>query len=466
MQIFRELVAQNNALRFLFDTMEINSSMGREHLLNSNFETCQVQLEEEFCRIESVISRLQVKETDSLFSKIKHELYLLHNIKTTIERIRQGSVLDDIELFEVKKTAMSMQQIVQNLVALQLPLFSFADLSPVVSILDPDATGLPHFVIYPSYDDRLPRLRAALAAAKCEDERLQIQLEATKVEDEVRIRLSEQLSPYADALQQNLSYAAHVDLLIAKAELALRWHCCRPIFSRDELIYEGLENPLVKNRLVNTGRNFQALDIVLHQQPVLITGSNMSGKTIFLKSIELAQLMCQFGFFVPAKSATISLVDEVITSIGDHQSELSGLSSYCVEILAVNHIIKEAKAGKKLLLLVDELARTTNPAEGKALVAAFVKLLTQYDVFTLITTHYDIHEVDCRRLRVKGLDVSRVREKLTPYNINLYMDYALVETEEVNVPTEALNIAKIFKVDEEFLQVASSFYKETSDSVS
>lgn len=459
MQIFREIIAKNIGMRFLYDSIEMNSSLGRVLLLNSPFEKDIDKLTCEFENIEILVELLKNESYSLNFNKIKHELFQIHNILNTLARLEDGAVLDDIELFEVKKTALSLQQIRAQWEHLPLnDQFYFLDMSEIISLLDPEGNRLPHFYIYTCYDSRLAHLRAVLESAQTEEERINAQLNCVAVEDEVRKKLSEQLIRYARSLRGNLELSAYLDLLIAKAELAIRWNCTRPIISESQLSFVGLENPLVKDRLVKAGKSFQPIDIELKQQPVLITGSNMSGKTVFLKSVALAQLMFQYGFFVPAQNAEMALVDEVLTSIGDQQSEVSGLSSYCVEILTINHIIKEAKSGKKLLVLVDELARTTNPSEGKALVAAFVRLLSDYHLFTIVTTHYDIHEVNCRRLRVKGLDVSRIREKLTPYNINMYMDYALEETDEVTVPTEALNIAKIFRVDEEFLQIASSLY--------
>lgn len=463
MQVFREIIAKNIGMRFLFDSMEIHSSLGRERLLNTSFETDVDKLFLEFENLEVIVELLGDENYKPIFNKIKHELFQLHNILTTLARLQENAVLDDIELFEVKKTALSLQHIREQVELLPLKnLFFFANMSPVISILDPEGSRLPHFYIYTCYDPRLAHLRSMLECAQTDEERLNAQLCCVSVEDEVREKLSKQLLDEVESLRQNLELSAYLDLLIAKAELAIRWNCSRPKISNHQLAFVGLENPLVKDRLVKAGKSFQPIDIELKQQPVLITGSNMSGKTVFLKSVAFAQLMFQFGFFVPAKSAEMQPVEEVLTSIGDQQSEVSGLSSYCVEILTINHIIKEAKAGKKLLVLVDELARTTNPAEGKALVSAFIKLLSNYSLFSIVTTHYDIHDVVCRRLRVKGLDVSRIREKLTPYNINMYMDYALVETEEVSAPTEALNIARIFRVDEEFLQIAASLYA-TSD---
>lgn len=268
------------------------------------------------------------------------------------------------------------------------------------------------------------------------------------------------LRQYAPILETNLNHIAHLDLWIAKAKLAQEWNCCRPTISNGGIQYKGLFHPVVKDRLTQEGKLFQALDIDLKQHPTLITGANMSGKTIFLKSIAFAQWMFQLGYFVPAQEATLELVEEILLSFEDTQSEMNGLSSFAAEILNVNHIIQEVKKGKKLLILVDELARTTNPVEGSAFVTAFMEIMTPFQNVCLVTTHYSGIKSSCRRLRVKGLQIDGNNEKITPQNINQFMDYALEESDQELVPHEAITIAEIFNVDEDFITLSKQFLKQ------
>jgi len=186
----------------------------------------------------------------------------------------------------------------------------------------------------------------------------------------------------------------------------------------------------------------------------------MSGKTILLKSVAFAQWMFQLGYFVPAQEAQLELVDEIFFSVGDQSSELSGLSSFAYEILFINEIIKEVKKGRKLLILVDELARTTNPTEGTIFVRAFLEIMNQYSNYCIVTTHYSGVNSKCRRLRVKGLQIDDLQEKIDPKNLNQYMDYTLLEIFSEEVPQEAIKIAQILGVDADFLDIAQNFLNE------
>ena len=67
-----------------------------------------------------------------------------------------------------------------------------------------------------------------------------------------------------------------------------------------------------------------------------------------------------------------------------------------------------SKMGKPLLVLIDELARTTNPTEGRAIVCGVVELLESRRIRTVVTTHYSGVNVPCKHLKVRGFQKDRV----------------------------------------------------------
>jgi dsDNA-specific endonuclease/ATPase MutS2 len=103
---------------------------------------------------------------------------------------------------------------------------------------------------------------------------------------------------------------------------------------------------------------------------------------------------------------------------------------------------------KRLLALIDEPARTTNPTEGTALVTALLKVLTGSGVSLVMTTHYDIEPGEARCLRVKGFE-------------NGEMDYRLVEVQDGEVPHEALNIAQSLGIDSEWIGIARNLLESS-----
>jgi DNA mismatch repair ATPase MutS len=126
-------------------------------------------------------------------------------------------------------------------------------------------------------------------------------------------------------------------------------------------------------------------------------------------------------------------------------------------MLNVNKIIDSVKSGKNVLALIDELARTTNPDEGKSIVRAMIDFLSEYKVCSLITTHYSGIINNCKKLRVKGLMTEKIKGKIKFEDLNNYMDYSLDETKGLEVPAEGLKIAEIMGVDEDLIKRAKSY---------
>lgn len=167
----------------------------------------------------------------------------------------------------------------------------------------------------------------------------------------------------------------------------------------------------------------------------------MGGKTVVLKTVTLCQYLFQFGFGIPATNAVIDVKSQVFFCIGDEQSVEKGLSSFAAEMRNIDTVIKASRKERKLLALIDEPARTTNPTEGAALVAALLQVLAAADMSLILTTHYDIEPGEARCLRVKGFEDG-------------VMNYSLIEVHDGEVPHEALNIAEALGIDTQWISQA------------
>ena len=197
-------------------------------------------------------------------------------------------------------------------------------------------------------------------------------------------------------------------------------------------------HPAVKAHLAEQGKDFMPVDITFEHIPVTIIGANMGGKSVVLKSLALNQLLAQYGMGVAAQSCTIEPVEQVALCIGDEQSIVKGVSSFAGEILAIDAVIKKIRAGHKILALVDEPARTTNPVEGTALVEGLLEVIGNNNGAFVLTTHYNIENKSVKRYRVKGLKDGK-------------MDYTLEETHCGEVPHEAIAIAENLGIDPQWI---------------
>lgn len=435
-------------IRYMLDQLELQSGFARRWLLDSPMMTRS----EDIAATYAVLHRFAefVNRVEPLFiNTLNHKLCGLKDIRTTIKNLYNHAVLDDIELFEVKHLAILATDVAQLLAQHGMAdVVEIPALDEVITILDPDGMKIATFYIYDSYCAELKDLRNQMRQHP--EQQDDLLLKASELEDGVRKDLSRQLHPFATAIEQAQLALARIDVNTAKAMQMKQMGLSFPTLAEDGITrYQALFHPQVKEALASHGRDFQPVDIAFGEQPALITGANMGGKTVVLKTLTLCQLLFQFGFGIPAASAQIAVKDEIHFCIGDEQSVEKGLSSFAAEMKNIDAVIKASRENKRILALIDEPARTTNPTEGAALVTALLKVLENKDLSLVMTTHYDIEPGKARCLRVKGFE-------------NGKMDYQLVEVQDGEVPREALNIAQSLGIDSEWIETSRNLL-ETSN---
>lgn len=458
----KELIKQDVGFQYVIDNMELMSSAGRRWMQNAEFLTDSDALQLEWEHLDRAILAVREYKYKKPYIDLRHCLMCLHDLLGTLTHLANHTTLNEVELFEIKNLSQLSKTAAASIADLGLAdMLPIPDTTEVFSLLDPDHTGIANFYIYDSYDIRLTPLRRELQALQAsEGDPVRIsELLATQneIQNEVCVRLSDQLTQWTDVLSTTMEQMAYTDFLLAKAELAILWNLTRPEIG-DHIEYQALVNPRLKEHNEKTKQRYQPVDVALYNGVTLITGANMAGKTVLLKSVGTAQTMAQCGMYVPASKATIKIMEGVVSSIGDDQDEMNGLSSYAAEIIKISDILTTCRQ-HEMLVLIDEPARTTNPVEGKALVQAIIKILSSVSSFSLITTHYSglgrgSQTTNFRRLRVRGFVEDMANVPINPRNINLFIDYSLTEDNSDDVPHEALRIASILGCDDELIQSA------------
>src|SRR5208282_4445712 len=118
---------------------------------------------------------------------------------------------------------------------------------------------------------------------------------------------------------------------------------------------------------------------------LVISGPNTGGKTVALKTLGMLAALSQCGLRVPARAARLPVFDRILADIGDEQSIALNLSTFSAHVRRLSEII--AAAGRRSLVLLDEIAAGTDPDEGGPLAQAILERLVGAGALVLVTTH-------------------------------------------------------------------------------
>lgn len=203
-------------------------------------------------------------------------------------------------------------------------------------------------------------------------------------------------SEFVAAIQQNAQVISALDVLSSFALAARKNKYVRPVISDgNELDIKEGRHPVIEQQLP-VGESYVPNDVYLDdasQQIIIITGPNMAGKSALLRQTALIVLMAQMGSFVPAKSATIGLVDKVFTRVGASDNLSKGESTFMVEMTETASILNNLSS--KSLVLMDEIGRGTSTYDGVSIAWAITEYLHNQSNCrpkTLFATHY--HELN------------------------------------------------------------------------
>lgn len=231
------------------------------------------------------------------------------------------------------------------------------------------------------------------------------------LETQLYAELVQSLSEFIPAIQINANQIARLDCLLSFATAARENNYIRPVIADDDVleIHQG-RHPVIEKQLP-IGEKYIANDVMLDsqtQQIIIITGSNMAGKSALLRQTALITLLAQIGSFVPAESAHIGLVDKIFTRVGASDNISVGESTFMVEMNEAADILNNLSP--RSLVLFDELGRGTSTYDGISIAWAIVEHIHEHPkakARTLFATHYhELNEMEKSFKRIKNYNVS------------------------------------------------------------
>ena len=219
-----------------------------------------------------------------------------------------------------------------------------------------------------------------------------------------------EIAENSDLIRQSFDSLLDLDVLFAKAKLALDYECSRPVLQQECVlsIKQGRHPLIGKQKVipidVSLGKDFDVL---------VITGPNTGGKTVSLKTVGLFALMTQSGLQIPAANGSkMPVFDNVFADIGDEQSIEQSLSTFSSHMRNIVGITTDVTRGS--LVLFDELGAGTDPEEGAALAIEILEFVKKNGAKVIATTHYS-------ELKLYALKTPRVENASCEFDIETLM---------------------------------------------
>lgn len=472
---------ENIGFQYVLDALRPNSPYGEERVreLRAFERSEKAELLRQLGNVQRVLEREE--QCQSALQKMLRVFMTVKHLRATVKKCAEAS-LDEIELFKIKVFLLKSAEIlplfteVQSVLALDG--ISFVDTTAALDLLDPEKNRVASFFISDNHSQLLRSLRKEKRALEEQIRRLnageekeELQSRRTRIAaeeelEEIRIRkeLSVALRPYLAAIEHNMETIGEVDLTVEKAHLARRYGGVMPTFTENALEMTDMVNPKIADLLREQKKSFTPVSIALCRGATVITGANMGGKSVALKSVALNVLLAHCGFFPFAKTAALPLFDSMYIVSEDLESVNRGLSSFGGEIVRFNEVMRRIENEFSFLLL-DEFARGTNPDEGAAIVQSVTQYLNGCNAVSVLATHYDgVVQYACAHYQVIGLkelDVEALSRELAGLSgdvgvtlIGRHMNYGLYRVEgREDCPRDALNICRLLGMKNEIVEL-------------
>ena len=215
------------------------------------------------------------------------------------------------------------------------------------------------------------------------------ELELEEREEKLRIlrNICGIVAAYAPQILTNLQILHQLDFFVALAQFADALGANPPAVAQDtQLRILDARHPIL---ILERGKEAVIpldMELTMNTRCVLITGPNMGGKTVALKTIGLLSMMAACGLPIPADTRTqIPLYADFFADIGDEQSVEASISSFASHIVHYRQALENA--GSHSLVLFDELGSSTDPQEGTPLSWALVEALLSSGATVIANTH-------------------------------------------------------------------------------
>ncbi|MBF8962038.1 MutS family DNA mismatch repair protein [Pontibacter sp. FD36] len=224
--------------------------------------------------------------------------------------------------------------------------------------------------------------------------------------------LIEDVEKKRTALDELFQFIGEIDAAISTASYRAGLEVyCKPSFCEPkQLKIDSLTHPLLANCIPN--------DLQLSQKGLLLTGSNMSGKTTFIRSVGINMLLAQTIYTCTA-SNFIAPFSRIFTSVKISDDLLTEKSYYFEEVSTIKAFIDSSHNSEPAIFILDEIFKGTNTVERISGGKAILSYLAKRNHLVFVSTH----DIELTELLQREFDLYHFSESI--HNTQLVFDHKL-----------------------------------------
>lgn len=275
-----------------------------------------------------------------------------------------------------------------------------------------------------------------------------IQVEIEEEKHRICKELSSKVGQNAFHIDSNLQTMTILDICFCKGKWAIAFDGCVPmVHTKDHaLLFENARHPLLKKETVVAN----TYNLKANQYCLMISGPNMGGKSVTLKTIGLFIALTHAGFPLSCHRAHVPYYKSLYFDIGDNQSIENNLSTFSSHISNLSRIC--AECDENSFILLDEVGNGTDPLEGASLATAILEFLIKKKCTIVTSTHYN---------QVKAFGKANPHVLVSSVEFNsetLKPTYRYIPG--VSGASYAFNIASQYNLDPWILEQANAYKEE------
>lgn len=263
---------------------------------------------------------------------------------------------------------------------------------------------------------------------------------------------------FSNLFQDVIKDVGDIDFFSTCAKVSIENNYVRPNVTTAETSFvnaHDVRHPIIE-QITPTGYIPNDVLIGKNVQGILLYGTNMVGKSAYMKSIGLCIIMAQVGMYVPAKYFEFCPYNKIFTRIPSGDDLFKGQSTFAVEIAELRNILK--RADKNSLVIGDELASGTESVSAVAIVGSGItELYNKSSSFVFATHLHDLTGLSC----IKNLQNLKVCHMSVYYDeINKKLAYNRKLQEGQGNTLYGLEVCRAMDMGTSFLTMANAIRRE------